>query len=84
MSLFHVKGYNCAFGIGSQTAFRSVSRYYSTLSFYLGAEALRNFIELNEREICEVEQALIEADNSEFATENNINSILDKWSANSD
>jgi len=50
----------------------------------LGAEALRNFIELNEREICEVEQALIEADNSEFATENNINSILDKWSANSD
>lgn len=46
---------------------------------FLAAEALRDFVELNEWQIQETQQAVVEADNEEFASEQEVASTINKW-----
>ena len=49
---------------------------------FLAAEAIRDFVELNEWQIQEIEEALKEADNDDFATDKAVNKTLRKRGAN--
>jgi len=49
---------------------------------FLAAEALRDFIELNEWQISEIKDALEEADNSEFASDEKVKKTFAKWTVN--
>lgn len=51
---------------------------------YLAAEAIREFIELNEWQLREIEQAVKEADNGEFASEQSLKKVLRKWGVGGD
>ena len=51
---------------------------------YLAAEALRDFIEINEWQIQEITDAINEADNGEFASDEEVNRVISKWSGNAD
>jgi RHH-type transcriptional regulator, rel operon repressor / antitoxin RelB len=46
---------------------------------YLAAEAIRDFINLNEWQISEIKEALEEADKEDFASEEEVSSIFKKW-----
>ena len=46
---------------------------------FLAAEALRDFIELNEWQVQEVKDALKEADNGEFASDKEMSKTFAKW-----
>ncbi len=46
---------------------------------FLAAEALRDFVELNEWQVEEIKSALQEADNGDFASQQAVNKTLDKW-----
>jgi len=47
---------------------------------FLAAEAVKEFIELNEWQIQEIHEAISEADNGEFADEENVKALRAKWS----
>jgi predicted transcriptional regulator len=49
---------------------------------FLAAEAIRDFIELNEWQIQGIKEAIKEADNGEFATDKAVNKTLGKWGVN--
>jgi len=49
---------------------------------FLAAEAIRDFIELNEWQIQEIKQAIKEADDGDLATDKSVNKILSKWHVN--
>lgn len=51
---------------------------------FLAAEALREFVELNEWQIAEIKTALTEADNGDFASDQDVQSTLGKWGVNAD
>lgn len=51
---------------------------------FLAAEAIREFIELNEWQIQEIREALKEADAGDFASDNEVKAILAKWSVSGD
>ena len=46
---------------------------------FLAAEALRDFVELNEWQIGEIQDALKEADAGDFASEQTVKETLNKW-----
>jgi len=46
---------------------------------YLAAEAIREFIELNEWQIGEIRQAVEEADRGEFAADTEVKEFFDHW-----
>jgi RHH-type transcriptional regulator, rel operon repressor / antitoxin RelB len=46
---------------------------------FLAAEAIKEYIELNEWQIKEIQTAINEADNGDFASEEQVNSIFKKW-----
>jgi len=46
---------------------------------FLAAEALRDFVELNEWQIREIKDAIKEADNGDFASEQSVRKTLGKW-----
>lgn len=46
---------------------------------FLAAEALREFVALNEWQINELQRALKEADAGDFASENDIRKTFSKW-----
>ena len=46
---------------------------------FLAAEALRDFVELNEWQIGEIKDAIKEADNGDFASERSVRKTLGKW-----
>ena len=46
---------------------------------FLAAEALRDFVELNEWQIGEIKNAIKEADNGDFASELSVKKALAKW-----
>ena len=48
---------------------------------FLAAEAIRDYIETNEWQINEIHAAIKEADAGDFATEDEVNAVLDKWKA---
>ena len=49
---------------------------------FLAAEALRDFVELNEWQIQEIADAIKEADNDDFASDKEVKKVLAKWSEN--
>jgi len=49
---------------------------------FLAGEAIREFVELNEWQIQEIQAALKEADANDFASEEDVNSVLGKWGVN--
>ena len=51
---------------------------------FLAAEAIREFIELNEWQIQEIKAALKEADEGDFASDEEVNAVLSKWDINGD
>ena len=46
---------------------------------FLAAEALRDFVELNEWQIQEIQSALKEADSRDFASNQAVTKTLNKW-----
>lgn len=55
----------------SQTTHRSKS--------FLAAEAVREFIELNEWQIQEIKDAVKEADANDFASDQEVEAVFSKW-----
>ena len=51
---------------------------------FLAAEAVREYIELNEWQLQEIQKAVTEADAGDFASEESVNATLRKWSVNED
>lgn len=51
---------------------------------FLAAEAVREFIELNEWQIQELKAAIKEADSNEFASDEEVEAVFTKWGANAD
>ena len=51
---------------------------------FLAAEAVREFIELNEWQIQELQDAIKEADANDFASDQEVNDVFNKWGANAD
>ncbi len=51
---------------------------------FLAAEALRDFVELNEWQIQEIKDAIKEADDGDFASDQTVNKTLGKWGVNAD
>lgn len=49
---------------------------------FLAAEAVREYIELNEWQLQEVQAALLEADKGDFAEEQEVKAVLGKWGTN--
>lgn len=49
---------------------------------FLAAEALRDFIELNEWQIQEIKDAVKEADNGDFASDKDVKTTFTKWGVN--
>lgn len=46
---------------------------------FLAAEAIKAYVESNEWQITETQQAMIEADAEDFATSAQVQAVLDKW-----
>jgi RHH-type rel operon transcriptional repressor/antitoxin RelB len=46
---------------------------------FLAAEALRDFVELNEWQIQEINEAIKEADKGDFASDKAVKKTLSKW-----
>jgi len=51
---------------------------------YLAAEAVREYIELNEWQLQEIQNAVTEADAGDFASEESVNAVFGKWRVNED
>ncbi|PUA27906.1 MAG: CopG family transcriptional regulator [Cellvibrio sp. 79] len=51
---------------------------------FLATEAIRDFVELNEWQVQEIQNALIEADNDEFAAKEQVANVFKKWGVNAD
>lgn len=49
---------------------------------FLATEAIREFIELNEWQIREIQTAIKEADQGDFASDQDVTNLLNKWGAN--
>jgi predicted transcriptional regulator len=46
---------------------------------FLAAEAIKAFVENNEWQIAEIQQAIAEADAGEFATQAEVEAVSNKW-----
>jgi len=51
---------------------------------FLAAEAIQEFVDLNEWQLQEIKTALAEADAGDFASEKELRKTLDKWGVNAD
>lgn len=51
---------------------------------FLAAEAVREFVEINEWQIDEIENAIKEANADDFSTEQELQAVLNKWGVNGD
>lgn len=49
---------------------------------FLAAEALRDYVELNEWQIQEIKEAIKEADDEDFASDQTVSKTLRKWGIN--
>ncbi|MYD97271.1 MAG: ribbon-helix-helix protein, CopG family [Gammaproteobacteria bacterium] len=56
-----------------------LSRATQRTKSFLAAQAIREFVVLNEWQVGEIEQAVAEADREEFASEKQVRSVLGKW-----
>lgn len=46
---------------------------------FLAAEAIKDFVELNEWQIEEIQQSIAEADQGKFATDDQVKVVFDRW-----
>ncbi|MBZ5511546.1 MAG: ribbon-helix-helix protein, CopG family [Acidobacteriia bacterium] len=46
---------------------------------FLAAEAIREYVSLNEWQVEEISKALVEADRGEFASEKQVEKVMRKW-----
>ena len=46
---------------------------------FLAAEAIREFVELNEWQVQEIKEAIKEADAGDFASDSEVNAVFAKW-----
>ena len=46
---------------------------------FLAAQAIREFVDLNEWQIQETRNAIAEADQGDFASEDEVKEVLEKW-----
>jgi RHH-type rel operon transcriptional repressor/antitoxin RelB len=51
---------------------------------FLAAEAVREFIEINEWQIEEIKDAVKEADAGDFASDQEVQAVFNKWGVNGD
>jgi len=51
---------------------------------FLAAEAVREFVELNEWQVEEIEKAIKEADEGDFASDQEARKVFSKWGINGD
>ena len=51
---------------------------------FLAAEAVREFIEINEWQIEEIKDAVKEADAGDFASDQEVQTVFNKWGVNGD
>ncbi len=51
---------------------------------FLAAEAIREYIKLNEWQLQEIQNAVNEAEAGDFASEDSVNAVFGKWSVNED
>ncbi len=49
---------------------------------FLASEAIQKYIETNEWQIQEIQVAIEEADRGEFASDEEVNNVFDKWTKN--
>jgi RHH-type transcriptional regulator, rel operon repressor / antitoxin RelB len=56
-----------------------LSRTMSRSRSFVAAEAIREYVALNERPVEEIKKGLAEADRGEFATEKDVKRVLSKW-----
>ena len=56
-----------------------LSRTMSRSRSFVAAEAIREYVALNEWQIEEIKAGLAEADRGEFATEKDVKHVLNKW-----
>lgn len=49
---------------------------------FLAAEAIREFVELNEWQVEEVKQSIREADAGEFASAGEVSEVMGRWGVN--
>ncbi len=48
---------------------------------FLAAEAIREFVEINEWQIAEIKAALVEADAGDFASDEDVQALSKKWTS---
>ena len=46
---------------------------------FLAAQAIREFVDLNEWQVQEIRSAIVEADREDFASEEKVKEVLGKW-----
>ncbi|MCY4213821.1 MAG: CopG family ribbon-helix-helix protein [Gammaproteobacteria bacterium] len=46
---------------------------------FVAAQAIRDFVDLNEWQVQEIEQAIVEANRGEFASDQDVAAVFDKW-----
>ena len=51
---------------------------------FVAAEAIREYIDLNDWQIAEVKKALVEADRGDFASDRDVNRTVRKWTRRAD
>jgi predicted transcriptional regulator len=51
---------------------------------FLAAEAVREFIEVNEWQIEEIKKAVKEADSDDFASDQEVRAVFNKWGVDGD
>ena len=51
---------------------------------YVAAEAIRTYVDLNEWQIAEIKAALKEADAGDFASEEEVRTVMKKWRRGAD
>ena len=51
---------------------------------FLAAQAIREFVDLNEWQIQEIRRALVEADSDDFASDELVRDVLGKWGVDAD
>lgn len=51
---------------------------------FLAAEAVREFVEINEWQIEEIKTAIKEADAEDFSSEQEVRAVFNKWGVNGD
>ena len=51
---------------------------------FLASQAVREYVELNEWQILELKEAIKEADAEDFASDQEVVSVFNKWATNAD